>query len=401
MEYSYIATDKTGIKQKGVIEANSQKEILAYLRANNLTTLSIRPISFKQNTMSLSYFNKVKNGDIVIFTRQLSSMILTGLTLIESLNILKKQNNSPKMQAIVNDVIDRVSEGNSFSQALENHKDVFSEVYIALIKAAETGGLMDKVLARLADNLEKSEDLKKRVRSALFYPAIIMTGVILVIAIMNIFVIPQLGGLYENLDLELPVTTRIVLSFSDFFRQFFPLVILGIVAFVFLYRRMARSEDGRKIIDKVKLKLPVFGKIIELGVLDEVTRTLSLLVSSGTSIIEALQITSKVANNYWYKRAMTESSTLVEKGISISNAFQNQNVFPQIVIQMTKVGESTGKIDESLLKVSEYFERDLDLKVKTLTTSIEPILIITLGVSVAFLIISVITPIYGLISQIQ
>lgn len=400
MEYSYLATDKSGLKQKGVIEANSQKEILAYLRANNLTTLSIRPITAKK-AFSLSYFNRVKNGDVVIFTRQLSSMILTGLTLIESLNILKKQSNSQKMQVIINDVIDRVSEGNSFSQALENHKDVFSEVYIALIKAAETGGLMDKILERLADNLEKSEDLKKRVRSALFYPAIIMTGVILVIAIMNIFVIPQLGGLYENLDLELPTTTKIVLAFSDFFRQFFPIILLGLVALAFLYRRMAKSEDGRKIIDKVKLKIPVFGRIIELGVLDEITRTLSLLISSGTSIIEALQITAKVANNYWYKRAMNESATLVEKGISVSNAFTNQNVFPQIVLQMTKVGESTGKIDESLLKVSEYFERDLDLKVKTLTTSIEPILIITLGVSVAFLIISVITPIYGLISQIQ
>lgn len=400
MEYSYIATDKSGLKQKGVIEANSQKEILAYLRANNLTTLSIRPLTAKKN-FSLSYLNRVRTSDIVIFTRQLSSMILTGLTLIEALNILKKQNNSPKMQAIVNDVIDRISEGNSFSQALENHKDVFSEVYVALIKAAETGGLMDKVLERLADNLEKSEDLKKRVRSALFYPAIIMTGVILVIAIMNIFVIPQLGGLYENLNLELPATTKIVLSLSDFTRQFFPIIIVGFIALGFFYRRLSKSEDGRKIIDKIKLKIPVFGRIIELGVLDEITRTLSLLVSSGTSIIEALQITAKVANNYWYKRAMNESATLVEKGISISNAFQNQNVFPQIVIQMTKVGESTGKIDESLLKVSEYFERDLDIKVKTLTTSIEPILIITLGVSVAFLIISVITPIYGLISQIQ
>lgn len=400
MEYSYIAIDKGGLRQKGVIEANSQKEILAFLRTSNLTTLSIKPITANKS-LTISYLNRIKNGDIVIFTRQLSSMILTGLTLIEALNILKKQNNKPKMQIVLNDIIDRVSEGNALSQALENHKDIFSEVYIALIKAAEAGGLMDKVLERLADNLEKSEDLKKRVRSALFYPGIIMTGVILVIGIMNIFVIPQLGGLYENLNLELPLTTRIVLSMSKATRQFFPLIIVGMVAAVFLYRRLAKAEDGKKIIDKVKLKIPVFGKIIELGVLDEVTRTLSLLVSSGTSIIDALEITAKVANNYWYRRAVTESSTLVEKGISISNAFENQNIFPQIVIQMTKVGESTGKIDESLLKVSEYFERDLDLKVKTLTTAIEPILIITLGISVAFLIISVITPIYGLISQIQ
>ena len=151
MEYSYIAIDKAGLRQKGVIEANSQKEILAFLRTSNLTTLSIKPLTANKS-LSISYMNKIKNGDIVIFTRQLSSMILTGLTLIEALNILKKQNNKPKMQVVLNDIIDRVSEGNALSQALENHKDIFSEVYIALIRAAEAGGLMDKVLERLADN---------------------------------------------------------------------------------------------------------------------------------------------------------------------------------------------------------------------------------------------------------
>jgi len=328
-------------------------------------------------------------------------MTLTGLTLIESLKILNQQDLRPGMQEIVHDLILQISEGSSFSEALSMHRPYFSNLYIALIKAAEKGGLLDKVLGRLADSLEKSEELRKKVKSAMVYPAIVMTGVFVVIVIMNVFVIPQLGGLYQNLNIQLPITTKIVLAFSKGFTAFFiPLSILA-VASVFLYKRFGRTEDGEKIIDKVKLKLPVFGDILRLSTLNEISRTLSLLVASGASIIESLKIVANVADNYWYKKAIISTDELVEKGISLSDAMQNANIFPPMLIQMTKVGESTGKIDESLNKISEYFERDLDIRIKTITTAMEPILIISLGIAVGFLILSVITPIYGLISQIQ
>lgn len=400
MEFAYVSVDDTGKKQKGILESNNEKQVAEYLRKNNLVPIFIKE---KKPGGAISFlpFKKVSNGDVVIFTRQISSMIMTGLTLIESLTILKKQSTNPNLANILNDITSSISEGKSFSQALSDHKDVFSEVYIALIQAAETGGLLDKVLARLADNLEKSEDLRKRIKSAMFYPAIVIVGVVGVIAVMNIFVIPQLSTLYENLNLSLPFITQVVLTISSIFRNFFPVFIgAGIGGYV-LYQRFYKTPFGRKKVDTYKLKIPVFGSIATLSVLDEITRTLSLLIGAGTSIIQALNITANVSNNVLYKEAVIASSTMVEKGIPLSQAFESQGLFPPMLIQMIKVGEATGKIDESLEKMGEYFERDLDLKIKTLTTSIEPILIIVLGVAVAFLILSVITPIYGLISQIQ
>ncbi len=399
MDFTYVAVDSSGARQKGKIDANSQKEVLDYLRTNNQTPIVVKQIDV--NKSSFAFFNKVKNSDIVVFTRQLSSMVLTGLTLIESLNILKQQINKPRMQEIINDLIAQISEGTTLSKALESHSDVFSEIYISLIRAAETGGLLDKVLSRLADNLEKSEDLRKRVKSALTYPIIVITGVVIVIGIMNVFVIPQLGQLYNNLNLPLPLTTRIVLGISKFTTTFSPIIIIGIIVLFILYRRFIKTVTGRKTVDKAKLKIPVIGTIFRLSILDEITRTVAILISSGTSILESLTIASNVSNNIWYRNAVRNAANLVEKGIPLSSALQNQNIFPTILIQMTKVGESTGRIDDSMLKMSEYFERDLDSRVKTLTQSIEPILIVVLGISVAFLIISVITPIYSLISQIQ
>lgn len=400
MEYKYVAVNLDGEKEVGTLDANTEKEVLEFLRISKLTPIKIEPLEKSQSAI-LAYFNRVKSSDIIIFTRQLSSMILTGLTLIESLNLLKKQADKPKMKKLVEDLISNISEGKSFSNALQNHKDVFSPVYISLITAAEEGGLLDKVLSRLADNLEKSDEVKKKVRSALFYPAIIITGVLIVIILMNIFVIPQLGDLYESLDLDLPLSTKIVVTSSNLTRTLLPVLIGGIIAGVIFLRKYAKTEAGIRIVDKIKLKTPVFGDIIRLSSFDEISRTLSLLVTSGSSLISAIKISADVSGNYYYRNALLTAANLVEKGAGLSVALENQKVFPPLMIQMVKVGESTGKIDESLLKVSEYFERDLELRVKNLTTAIEPILIIVLGVSVAFLIISVITPIYGLISQIQ
>lgn len=400
MEYSYIAVDKDGLKQKGKLEANDKKEVVEYLRTKGSTILDIKSLEKKESSI-LGYFSKVKNSDIVLFTRQLASMILTGLTVIESLNILKQETNKPQMQKILNDIIANLSEGNSLSKALANYPQQFSKVYVALIQSAEEGGILDKVLERLANNLEKAEDIHKKVKSALFYPGIIVSGVIIVIVMMNIFVIPQMGALYASLNLKLPLMTQIVLAGSKLTTTFLPFTLIGIVLLFLGYQKYKSYPLSIRTRDSLATKLPVFGDITRLSILSEVSRTVALLAGAGTSLIGALSIAADVSGNIFYKKALDNTSSLVEKGVGLSTALQNQNMFPALMIQMVKVGESTGKIDESLLKVSEYFERDLDLKVKTLTTAIEPILIIILGVSVAFLIISVITPIYSLISQIQ
>lgn len=398
MEYSYVAVNRDGKKEKGRIEANDQKEVIEYLRSNNFAILSIKNLD--DSSSILGVLNGVKSSDIVIFTRQLSSMMMTGLTVIESLNVLKQQGGKPQMEKIVAGLIANLSEGKSLSEALSNYPDQFSKVYIALIRSAETGGILDKVLERLADNLEKAEDIRKKVKSALFYPSIVITGVIVVIIMMNVFVIPQLGSLYESLDIELPLTTRVVLGLSKFTILALPFLVIGSVALIGLYRKYRKHPRLILIKDKIFLNFPVMGDIRRLSILSEVTRTIALLTSAGTSLINSLNIAAEVAGNVYYQKALNSSSELVEKGVALSSALENQKMFPPIVIQMVKVGESTGKIDQSLFKVSDYFERDLDIKVKTLTTAIEPILIIILGIAVAFLIIAVITPIYSLVSQI-
>lgn len=397
MEFVYTGVDKSGIRQRGKLEANSEQEVVAFLRESSITPLSVR----KSQASAMLLFNRVKSSHIALFTRQLSSMVLTGLTLIESLRILEKQETNPALKKIIQDLIAQISEGTTFSNALSSHKDAFSDLYISLIRAAEKGGLLDKILERIADNMEKSEDIKRRVKSAMFYPAIVFVGVIVVIGIMNVVVIPQLGTLYDNLNLSLPLSTRIVLGVSRATTTFYPVAIVAGIAFIFLYSRLKKTEAGQRLIDRVKLQIPVLGPISSLSILDEISRTLSLLITSGTSIIESLNVTAQIAGNYYYRNAIASTTAQVERGISLSDALQSQNIFPPILIQMARVGESTGKIDESLNKTSEYFKRDLDIRVRTLTTAIEPILIVVLGVSVAFLILSVITPIYGLISQVQ
>ena len=400
MQFEYTAIDKSGKKEVGNLEANLEKDVLEFLRNKGLIPLKVQKRTESQ-LLELIQLKRVGANDLVIFTRQLSSMIVSGLTIIEALNILKQQSVKPKMKEVIGDLIENVSEGKSLSLALESHPEIFSPVYISLIRAAETGGILDKILLKLADNLERNENTKKSIRSALFYPGIIITGVIAIIVIMNIFVIPQLNNLYTNLGLDLPLTTRIVIGFSEIFSKFYFIAIPVIAGLIFLFFKLKKTDSGQIKIDRYKLRIPIIGDVIRLSILSQVTRTLSLLISSGTSIIDSLQITANVAGNYEYKAAFEISSRLVEKGINLSTAFENQRVFPPIIIQMTKVGESTGKIDENLLKSSQYFERDLNIKLKTLTSSIEPILIIVLGAIVGFLILSVITPIYSLITQLQ
>lgn len=398
MKFTYTAVSSSGEKKKGLIEANTEREVAEYLLNGGISPLTIKQTQVEGIGL---FSRKITNSDIVIFTRQLHSLVSTGITLIESLNILKEQTKNPRMKTVIIDLITSIQEGKSLSQALSSHKGVFKEVYIALIRAGETGGLLDKVLGRLADNLEKADATKRRVKGALFYPAIVMAGVIVVITIMNIFVIPQLGKLYESLNLDLPLTTRVVLRISKLFTKSWPILLIAAPGLYVFYKRFKKTEVGQKTLDKIKLNIPVIGSIISLSTLDEITRTLSLLIGAGVSIIEALNITADISDNIWFREAVRNSAELVEKGINLSSAFSNHKIFPLIIIQMVRVGESTGRVDDGLLKVAEYFERDLDIKVKTLTTAIEPILIIILGVTVAFLVLSVITPIYSLISQLQ
>lgn len=400
MKLRYKAATKEGKLSQGLLDARDINEAAGYLRARKLIPIQITKVN-NQFWNNLPMFGGVKNSDLVLFTRQLSSMLASGLTLMRSLEILKDQIQNPNMTEIITTVINDVQEGKTLAQAIEKHPKVFSPIYISIIKAGEQSGLLDKVLSRLADNLEKQAKLKSTIRSALMYPAIVVILMVVVMVVMMVFVMPQLAVLYKNLNVTLPLPTQIVIGISDFVTTFWPIV-LGISALaVFGFRRWSKTTDGILIIDTLILKMPVFGNLISKTILAEFSRTFGLLVGTGTLVVEALLETSGTTGNINYKNAIVAVSKQVEKGVTIGDAMSYSPLFPPLLIQLVKIGEQTGKVDETLTKASEYFEREVDGAVKGLTTAMEPFIMIALGIGVAFLIISIITPIYSLISSIQ
>lgn len=401
MKLVYKAITKEGKSVAGVIDGKDVKEAVKFLRTRELLPIRVIPQEAQGIQKYLSFLHRAGAGDVVFFTRQLSSMLASGLTLMQAMTILKDQIEKPAMSNVVNVVIADIEDGQSFSKSLEKHPKIFSAIYISLIKAAETSGLLDKVLARLAENLEKQEKLKSTIKSALMYPAIVITGMFVVVTLMMIFVVPQLTLLYGNLNIPLPLPTQIIIGLSNFVIIFWPLIIGMVVVGVSLFTRWHATVSGRLIIDDIILKLPIFGPLIRKTILTEFTRTLGLLVGSGTLVVEALKETADVAGNVLYRNAILALSSRVEKGISVGDAMAESKLFPTILIQMVKIGEETGKMDEALVKVSEYFEREVEAAVKNLTTAMEPIIMVVLGIGVAFLIISIITPIYNLTNSIQ
>lgn len=400
MKLLYKATSADGTVQQGTIEAKDINEAAYYLRSRALLPISIR--EKPEDSFSLEGLLKRQSGtDIVLFTRQLSSILASGLTLMQGLSILKEQIQNDSMKTIVDGIIADVQEGKSFSFAIGKYPKVFSPVYISLIKAGESSGFLDKILERLANNLEKSQQLKSTIRSALLYPIIIVVLMVVVMTIMMIFVIPQLTSLYSNLNISLPFTTQVVVGISNFTISFWPLIIgLAVIAF-FGYTRWTATASGKLIRDDLLLRIPVFGRLVRLSILTEFSRTLGLLIGAGTLVVQSLIETADVAGNAVYKNAINDIAKRVEKGIAMGDAIATYNIFPPILVQMIHIGEQTGKLDESLLKVSEYFDREVEEGVKGLTTALEPFIMVILGLAVAFLIISIITPIYNLTSSIQ
>ena len=401
MKLSYKAITKDSKIVQGLIEANGVDEAAAYLKERELVPIQIKKRQETSFLKFLPFFKKVKSSDIILFTRQVSSMLVSGLTLLRSLEIFKDQIQNQNITEVVNYIITDIEGGKSFSLAIAKYPTVFSPIYVSLVKAGEQSGLLDKVLSRLADNLEKQDKLKSTIRSALMYPIIVIILMIVVIFIMMIFVIPQLTVLYANLNVPLPLPTQIIVSFSHFIVIFWPVVIAIVVGTIFLYRRWHATLGGRMVIDDLLLKLPIFGKLIQETTLAEFSRTFGLLVGTGTLVVDALFQTADTLGNIHYKNAVKEIAKQVEKGITIGDAMSLYSLFPPIIIQLVRVGEQTGKIDESLVSASDYFEREVDQTVKTLTTAMEPFIMIVLGIGVSFLIISIITPIYSLISNIQ
>jgi type IV pilus assembly protein PilC len=401
MRLYYRAVTQDGKTIRGLIEAKDVQEAANYLHQHQLVPVQIIPETKAGISRHIPFLHRVKTSDVIFFTRQLASMITSGLTLLQALTVLKNQMQNLAMAEIVQGIISDIEDGLMLSKSLEKYPRAFSPIYVALIKTAESSGLLDKIMTRLAENLEKKEELVHTIRGALLYPVIVVVMMILVMIVMMIYVIPQLTVLYGNLSLQLPVSTEIVIGSSTFLTNYWYIAITLLVVVIYSVRNWYRKPGGRKTVDKYLLKLPIFGRLLQDSMMAEFARTLSLLINSGSLVVDSLLKSSEVVGNIIYKDAIGLVARRVEKGISIGDAMAATPLFPPMIVEMVKIGEQTGKLDSSLMKASEYFEREVEEKVKVMTTLMEPIIMVLLALGVGFLIISIITPIYNLISNIS
>ena len=397
--FNYKAKDKLGNLVTGEVEAVNPHEAARLVKSRGLYVISISEKIDSPLAFIRKFRDRITQGDIATFTRQLSTMINAGLPITEAILILRSQSKG-SMQKIVAQILADIEAGESFSNSISRHPKIFSRTYIALVKSGEVGGVMDAVLLRLADDMEKQQEFKGRVKGALIYPIIVIVGMVVVAFVMMIFVIPRLTSLYTDFGATLPLPTRILMGVSGFAVHFWfvVLAVVGIGLYVLsLYRA---TFEGRRKIDALLFKIPVYGDLQRQIILTELTRTLSLMVGAGVPILEALGITSEVVDNTIISDALKDSAKQIERGFPIAFSFaRHPEAFPFILSQMVAVGEETGKMDEVLTKISHIFEVESDEKVKGLTAAIEPIVMVVLGVGVGFLVIAVILPIYNLTSQ--
>ncbi len=397
--FDYKARDQEGRLHSGVIEATDENQAARVLRERQLLITFLKPKreSFI-NELRLGLLGRISFTDKVNFTRQLATMINSGLNLTNALRILQEQAN-PVFAKMVGEILNQVESGNSFNKALSAHPKVFDQVYVALVKAGEEAGVLDKILGRLADNLEAQKEFRGKIKGAMIYPVIIIIGMMLVAGIMLVFVVPQLTSLFDEFQADLPMPTKILLAFSDFAVKFWYLALLLIGGLVIGIPQLLKIPTVRYSYDKFFFKVPIIGPLRLKTMMAEFARTLSLLIGAGVLVVDALNIVRDSLGSPLYEEAVDSAALQVQKGYPMAAALADTGIFPTILPQMVSVGEETGKTDEVLDKIATFFSQEAEQAVKNLTTAMEPLIMILLGVGVAFMVIAVIMPIYSLTSQ--
>jgi len=398
-KFKYTARDENSKSRKGIVEARNSKQAAATLREKDLWIISLAPQKksfFSEFTAT--FLSRVTTKDKVNFTRQLATMINAGLPITKALALLEAQSN-PAMGKVVGEILREVESGGNLVTALEKRPDVFDRLYLALVRSGEAAGVLDKVLLRLADNLEKEKEFQSKIKGAMIYPIIVVVGMIGVVAIMVIFVIPQMRSIYDQFEADLPMATKVMLKISEIASRHWSLGLVGLLAGLAGLRIAARKPKIKDLVDRLLLKLPIVGKLRKTVILTEFSRTLGLLVGAGILIVEALEILQQSLGSSVFAQAVKTASEDVKKGLSLAVALEQTAVFPPLLPQMIAVGEETGKIDSVLKKIASYFEQEANSAIKNLITALEPLIMVVLGIGVAFLIMAVIMPIYDLTNQ--
>lgn len=395
--FTYKARDLQGVDHQGTIETVDVSQVARILTKKRLIVISVKEIKKNSNKNFISRFlERASFSDLVIATRQLSTMIESGMVVSEALDILEEQQSNKRLKEVLGEVARDIRGGLDLASSMKKHPDVFPALYVSLVRAGEQAGKLDVVLSQMANSLEKEREFRSKVRGAMIYPALVLLMMVAVIGIMMFFVVPRLTSLYDQSSIELPLPTKILIGSSDFLLSYWWMIAILLVVGIIVFRRWVKTPSGRYNFDALILKVPVVSKIVQETTLTSFTRTFGLLTSSGVPLLDALTIMVGVVNNMVYKKALESTVQGVERGLTFSSQLELTGVFPKIIPQMYKVGEETGKVDKVSFKMADYFEEESDQIIKNLTVIIEPVVLVVLGLMVAFIVLSIILPIYKL-----
>jgi len=396
--FTYRGRARGGRLITGQVEASTPLAVAAQLRQRRILATSVREKPEPLRLKIPGFGGRVKDKDLTVFTRQIATMINAGLPLVQSLEGLASQQPNKQFQRILTKIREDVEGGSTFAASLKQHPTVFTPLYMSMVEAGEAGGFLDTVLNRLAGYIEKSMTLRRKVKGAMIYPATIITVAVAVVIFLLIFVIPTFKTLFEGFGAALPLPTRIVLELSRLVRTHVVTVLGAFVGTVFGLRFYYRTEKGKKVIDSLLLRLPVIGQLIRKVSVAKFTRTLGTLLSSGVPILDALNITAKVAGNRVVEEAILKTRSSIAEGKTIADPLGASGIFPPMVVQMISVGEQTGALDSMLAKIADFYDAEVDQAVANLTTLLEPLMIVFLGVVVGGVIIAMYLPIFKLVT---
>ncbi|MGQ0766498.1 MAG: type II secretion system F family protein [Gemmatimonadota bacterium] len=394
--FTYTARTPSGDLKTATIDAPSREEVVAQLRRQRMSVVKV-----DEEARPKKARGSVKMRDIVIFTRQFSTMINAGLPLVQALDILAKQTENKVLADVTRAVVFDVESGHTVADALAKHPNAFSELYVNMVAAGEAGGILDTILMRLATFMEKNDALVRKVKGAMIYPGVIMSVAAIAILVLLMFVIPVFEEMFTSVGMALPAPTRIVIGLSRFLKAYWWAALGGIIGGAFMLRRYYATPGGRLAIDKALLKMPILGDVLRKSAVSRFTRTLGTLISSGVSILDGLEITAKTAGNRVIQDAIMASRASIAGGDTIAAPLQKSAVFPPMVISMIAVGEQTGGLDEMLSKIADFYDEEVDAAVGGLLSLLEPIMIVFLGVVVGGMVVAMYLPIFDMINAVQ
>lgn len=403
MFFSYKAKNQTGSLEKGTLESSSKTEALSLLRSKGLIPISIeekKTLLFLLNNISIG--SSVKLHEKILFTKNLSGMLRAGLSITRALQVLEKQTKNKFFKKVILSIEETIDKGGSFSDGIAKYPKIFSPLFVAMVRAGEESGSMSKTLLEIGDTLEKSYALNKKIKSAMMYPSIILAAIVLIGILMFIYVVPTLTKTFKELGTELPSSTKLVIGISDLLSNQIEVIIGAVIILVFGGYMLMKLPKTKKIVNFLVIKAPVLGTLIKEVNTARTARTLSSLLSSGVPIARAIEITHEVLQNVYYKKILIKVGEVVEKGVPMSVVFkENTQFYPIMMGEMIEVGEETGKLGDMLMDIALFYEGEVDAKTKDLSTIIEPVLMIFIGAAVGFFAISMLSPMYSVMDNIN